>query len=382
MIRMLQVGVLGLGLALAVGAMADDSAEPRKLTVEAVPMVQWTPPAPSSVLKPVMWMDRSDLLYRPGEYAKAFVRLNQDAYVTVLNVSADGQTTVLFPNQYVSDNRVRANATLELGTERSNFRLAVSEPYGGNVLKVIASDRPIDWMAGRTMSRSGPFMAVADKGSALARQLTVVAAAQPQAQLASAEIVFGVVPPAYAVAPVPQPAPAVPPVYQKPPVAIDPPPVAPPVPQPQPVPPVFPIPSALSDFGLRVAAAKPSYAVGEKIQVELVSERDCSLVLLDVRPDGQYQLLFPNAVDEELWLDAGETTFLANSKSDLKIEAAGPGAHTLLALCTANRTFSQWLFGKSTTRTQAVVKQPTLEEVMSNRPKGDAANASFVYTVQ
>ncbi len=114
MIRMLQVGVLGLGLALAVGAMADDSAEPRKLTVEAVPMVQWTPPAPSSVLKPVMWMDRSDLLYRPGEYAKAFVRLNQDAYVTVLNVSADGQTTVLFPNQYVSDNRVRANAAKAL----------------------------------------------------------------------------------------------------------------------------------------------------------------------------------------------------------------------------------------------------------------------------
>lgn len=401
--RMIKTSLLAAGVAFALASMSvvaqpgDGSADPRKMDSNRLAVVGWNPPVVASTLKPIVWMDKASLLYQLGESAQAFVRVNEDAYISVISIEPDGQTTLLFPNQYSPDNRVRANATLELGTQRSGFGLLVepNEALGGNVLKVIASKQPIDWVAGMKTARNGAFTTVNEAGTQLAQRLSVVANQQPGAQVAVTQVVFGVVQPGYAITqqvapPVPAFVVSPPPAPQQPlpPNPLPPNPLPPPVPVPPPaVSAAYPIPSAHSDFGLQLSAIKPQYAPGEKIELVITPERKCSLVMLDVAPDGTYNVLFPNAVDKEVWLDARKATFLSGGESKGKIEAAGSGAHTLLALCTANRTFSQWFFGKTeyrtdaTSRSQVVVKQPTLEEVMSERPKGDAANASVVYTV-
>lgn len=381
--RIALAGMLALAVSTLAGAAESKSdTDARRLRPEQIPLTTWAPPAPSSTLKPVVWMDHQDLLYRPNDYAQAFVRVNEDAYITVINVDAEGVATIIFPNDFAKDNRVRGNTTVQLGTDSSGFRLAVSEPYGGNLLKVVASKTPIDWWAGRSTSRSGVFTELGDKGAVLARHLTAVAAKQPEAQLASTEIVFGVVPVQYASVQPTSPPPPVPLAYQPTPA----PPLPAPIPDPVPPPPLptqlgYPIPSIVSDFGLQLTATRQSYTTGDKIDLVATSERKCSLALLDVAPDGSYNMLFPNAVDEDVWLSASKATFLSGTDSRGKIQAAGEGTHTLLALCTANRTISQWLFGKSSARTQVVAKQPTLQEVMDKRPKGDGASATFVYTV-
>jgi len=359
--------------------------DPRHLSVQQQPMVAWRPPAQASTLRPSVTLDHPDLLYRPGENAVASVRVNQDAYITMLNVDAQGVVTVLYPNDFARDNRVRANTTIQVGAESGGYRLAVSEPYGGNVLKVIASKQPIDWWAGRTSKRSGPFLALTDRGTDLARHLTVVATRTPQSEVASTEIVFGVVPQSYAVVQA-APPPPVPQGYDLPsPAPFVPSPPAPPEPTTNEAP--YPIPTGYSDFGLQMSAGKPNYVSGEKIELVVTAERKCSLVLLDVAPDGSYNLLFPNAIDQEVWLTASKATFLSGTGSEGKVQASGLGPHTLVAMCSARRTFSQWAFGATTYRsgatgrTQIVAKQPSLAEVLSEQPKGDSARSTFVYNV-
>jgi hypothetical protein len=253
--------------------------------------------------------------------------------------------------------------------------------------------------------QQGVFGRVAEKAGELASRMSVIAQQRPQARVAVADVVYGVVGPDHPIeqlvpppavnaaqpaaqpvpAPVPQPAPQPVPAPQPAPV---------PAPQPVPAPPspvtgVYPIPSMQSAFGLTLGVTKQgaSFVPGEKLEVVVTSERKCSLVLLDVYQDGSYNILFPNAVDKEVWLTAGKAEFLAGGGRKTVITAGQAGTHTLLALCSANRTFAQWLWGKTeyrtdaTGRSQVVVKQPTLAEVMNKRPKGDEANATFVYTV-
>ena len=402
-----------MSLAVSGGVQAQEgaSADARQLTVQQTTVVNWTPPAPVAqpALKPTAWMSKGDRLYQPGENAVIYVQSPADAYITVINVNAAGQITQLFPNAHATNNLVRARQTLAVGTgvadtargDTAGYTLGVGTPYGGNVLKVFASDRPIDWLRNQPTARSGAFTTVGGDVPSFVRTLTVNATApapaaaatattttttttttgaqQAAPKVATTEVVWGVVQP-----PAGQPAVNTTTGQGTTPAGTN---LTVPAPAPAPVPATLPVSLRPSDFGLTLAANKTTFANGEQMTLTLTPERRCSLVLLDVAPDGSYQVLVPNAVDKQQWLPAGRTTFVSGAESEGKIQAGGAGAHTLVALCNARQTFTEWLFGNSSYRsggagrTQVVVKQPSLAEVLSKQPDGLSANATLTYTV-
>ncbi len=150
----------------------------RSLTVEQTAIYDIVP-KPATVtdddgLDVLAWVDRSDYTYASGEDVQLFVRTNKDAYVTVLNVDPAGETTVLFPNRYQSDNFVAGGRTLHVPDAAAEFRIVVGGNVGTELLKVVASTQPIPLFEARQLAEAGPFQVARAQPARLARSLAVV----------------------------------------------------------------------------------------------------------------------------------------------------------------------------------------------------------------
>ena len=137
--------------AFAVAAAAEQQADrplSRSLTVEQTAIYNVRPTTTTTTtttgdegLEVMAWVDRPDYTYASGEDVRVFVETNKDAYVTVLNVDPAGEATVLFPNQYQSDNFLAAGRALQVPDPSAGFRFVVTGNVGVELLKVVASTR-------------------------------------------------------------------------------------------------------------------------------------------------------------------------------------------------------------------------------------------------
>ena len=163
----------------AAGQQTGEQSLSRSLTVEQAAVYDVQPSAPPSTgaeeaLRVVGWVDRPDYTYAIGENVRLFLETSQDAYVTVLNVDPSGETTRLFPNRYQPDNFVPANRAIEVGDPNSGFRIVVGGTIGIELLKVIASTRPIPMFEALRSSDAGPFQVLREEPESIARSLSVV----------------------------------------------------------------------------------------------------------------------------------------------------------------------------------------------------------------
>ncbi len=99
--------------------------------------------------------------------------MNEDADVTVLDIGPTGRVTQLFPNPYQTDNHVLANGPLEIGGA-SGARVTVTRPVGAELIKVIASKRPMVMISQSRLRRHGAFFTVDGGVPTVLRDLQVV----------------------------------------------------------------------------------------------------------------------------------------------------------------------------------------------------------------
>ena len=90
---------------------------------------------------------------------------DKDAYLTLLNVGADGSITILFPNEYVPFNRVVAGKTYTIPTAEMGFQLNLGGPPGQELVKVFATAFPMD-LSALDAQAVGGFRALDFEGSA------------------------------------------------------------------------------------------------------------------------------------------------------------------------------------------------------------------------
>ena len=169
--------------ALGVGAAAQEERPlSRSLTVEQAAIYDVRPPAGPAGgggLEVLAWVDRPDYTYASGEDVQVFVETSKDAWVTVLNVDPAGETTVLFPNRYQSDNFVAAGRTLQVPGRDAGFRIVVAGGVGAELLKVVASSEPAPLFEARQLAAAGDFQVVRAQPAGLARSLTVAMTNEP-----------------------------------------------------------------------------------------------------------------------------------------------------------------------------------------------------------
>lgn len=98
-------------------------------------------PAPGFLVR--VEVDRKSRDYREGDNLAVKVVSEIDAYVYVVYQQADGKLFQIFPNNKQPDNRVKARQAVQIPGQDDLFRWKIGPPFGKEVLKVIATERPV-----------------------------------------------------------------------------------------------------------------------------------------------------------------------------------------------------------------------------------------------
>lgn len=299
-------GMAVAGLVWGTAAHAQATPPARNISVEQLPVVELQ--APPSDLQVEIWANREDGQYLPGEFVELQLRANRDVRVSVLNVDALGRATVLLPNDFTTENALQGDTVYSLPAANANFRLRVNEPFGSNLVKVVATTGLHPILDADSLQRvDGPFAQFRGTTTDLARSVKMVMAEQSQSQWAMADLFIDVVSGRAEGVTAPEVLPE----------------AAPPL-------------SVADSFNLQMHLERNEYQLGESMNVTLTADRDCSLTLVNIEQDqNQATVLYPNRVVEEMRLHAGETTVLPGVGSVLQLAVLGPvGPQTLVGLCT------------------------------------------------
>lgn len=100
--------------------------------------------APALAMREFHATSDEKLHVRVGDPVYFHFESSKDAYLTLLNVGAEGEITILFPNEYMPFNRVVANKTYTLPTPEMGFDLHLGGPPGQELVKAFATEFPLD----------------------------------------------------------------------------------------------------------------------------------------------------------------------------------------------------------------------------------------------
>jgi hypothetical protein len=119
-------------------------------------------------------LDRPNATYTVGDSLKFLMTLDQDGYVTVLDVGPTGRVTRLFPNAYQTDPHLFANHPVEVGGSAGD-QIVVSVPVGVELIKVLFCRSPIPLGPETQFQSRGPFRTLDGGARVLVRDLQVLA---------------------------------------------------------------------------------------------------------------------------------------------------------------------------------------------------------------
>lgn len=360
------IGVLAL---LAQPALADNM-QTRDLTIEQTSVAQASVPRPGSIQVSVT-ADRQDATYAIGETVHLTMAVNEDAYVTVLDVGPTGQVVQLFPNQFQTDNRVHAGRPVEIAGAGSGAKITVGGPVGAELIKVIASSKPVSVVTEAQLQGRGVFRSVEGGAATVLKDLQVAAdeAGQSDNKISLANFTLRTVGSRLAPTPGQQTLVIVPGQGAAPTTLL-------PVTAPQQSAGLINVP-AQQPFPLLIAVDKPAYRIGEKVTLAVTSLQSCNLTVLDVTPAGQVRTLFPSQTNPNNAVGANQTVLVAGGSSPVSLNVAGPvGTEQILAICSTDAAPIQQQAGGD----RAALFRDLA--VVANRPAGSTATASIAFAVQ
>jgi Domain of unknown function (DUF4384) len=102
--------------------------------------------------------------FKQGEVVSFRVRSDRDCFVAVYCHQSDGQSVLLFPNNWQRSTFVPAGKAIDIpGTQKHGFEIEIGPPYGSDVVQVIActSEREIERLVGRQLSTASASQPVA-----------------------------------------------------------------------------------------------------------------------------------------------------------------------------------------------------------------------------
>lgn len=89
-----------------------------------------------------LWVNHADGIYHDGDTLSIFLSANKDVYVELVYVDASGRSLIIFPNTYEWNNRILTGRVYEIPDQNSVGILKVEPPFGREIIKVYASEKP------------------------------------------------------------------------------------------------------------------------------------------------------------------------------------------------------------------------------------------------
>jgi hypothetical protein len=92
-----------------------------------------------------VWTARGNgATYRDGENLVIRFFANRPCFIKVYHIDVNKKMSLIFPNDYYSDNRIEADKIYSIPDDHYPFRFELGEPYGTEFIKVIASTRQFE----------------------------------------------------------------------------------------------------------------------------------------------------------------------------------------------------------------------------------------------
>jgi hypothetical protein len=359
-----------------VAAQPLDEAVQRQLSVQQVQAYQAG--SPTNTLTMEASFDRQNGVYGNGERVSVAVRVNEDAYVTIVTVGPSGKVVQLFPNESQPQNLVRANSPLQIPASSGSAQIVVGPPFGSELIKVVATTAPGGFIPASQLSGSGAFRSLVGDLDELVRNLAVATSSAPGAKFAQHNLVLRTVAQAPAQTSTPAPlsaqpapvqtaqAPALAPSLQNPTAGL--------------------LPQTNNAILLAMATDKHTYRMGERITLAVTTMTACSLTVFDVNASGQARQLFPNTNVSANAIPAAQMTMVSGGTAPTVIDARGPvGVTSLIAVCSTDASPATVVAPDQTNVFTAI---PSLEGFkkdlaqVATRPASGTAIASMNINVQ
>ncbi len=120
-------------------------------------------------------------IYNIGEKIGISVSVNQDAYVYVFSIHADGVIDLILPNKLSGGNEfLRGGETRKFPPQGASYELSIDGPAGQDKLLAVASKRQLNLGELTSFKNNQPFAQVTTQGQdGLARALAVVVTPVP-----------------------------------------------------------------------------------------------------------------------------------------------------------------------------------------------------------
>lgn len=143
--------------------------------VTAAPPSTPTPsPASGDKLQARVWTDKP--LYRIGESIRFGLRVNRDAYVTLINIGTSGDVTIIYPNRFHPNHFLRGGQDVIIPAPDAGFTLTVQGPPGFDQVRAIVTEEPVQLRVddvGRAGEAGSPKVAFRSLDRAQTRNLAV-----------------------------------------------------------------------------------------------------------------------------------------------------------------------------------------------------------------
>jgi hypothetical protein len=106
----------------------------------------------------------------PGEPIVLSVQVNKPAYVSVLQVAANGTTTLVFPNARQTDALIPANTALRVPAAGVALKITADDP-GTLLYEFVASNRGDSWLFKRKPQDGADFAQLGATTHALTKEI-------------------------------------------------------------------------------------------------------------------------------------------------------------------------------------------------------------------
>ena len=117
-----------------------------KMEAAAKQLADMENPAPDFGIK--VWLANGRTSFGIGDAVTFHATAESDGYLTLVDLGTDGTVTVLFPNPYDRDNRVRAGQEITFPTEAMESEIRALPPAGRGMVRAILTQTPLDLPVG------------------------------------------------------------------------------------------------------------------------------------------------------------------------------------------------------------------------------------------
>lgn len=140
--------VAGLAVILfAASLQAQDTKDPKAAIIEEVRNDQ-----PAFLVR--VNVDHASRVYGEGDTMKVTVRSERSGYLYLVYCQADGNVSVLFPNKFQKNNKIKADTNTVVPSPNARFRIRIGKPLGNEVLKAIVTLNPLKRLDADSFTKS------------------------------------------------------------------------------------------------------------------------------------------------------------------------------------------------------------------------------------